>query len=168
MTVPWLLRSLIVLASCAACTPTADAWQVSRSRDEMRDGQRVSACLRSANTVRQDFPYNQGATYAILCLINLADGGYNASIRVNQGQIDCLFDGHLGIRVEESPSRQERCVGAKGHSPEIGFFDDDNVVHELAAAKNLIRIQVTLYNFGDAVFRFDVKGKRLPSELQPE
>jgi hypothetical protein len=72
----------------------------------------------------------------------------------------------MAVRPEDEPAKTLECTSAASGRTEFGFFDDeDEAFPVILSAKRQIRVQVPLYQFGLAVFRFNVGGLKLPREL---
>jgi hypothetical protein len=161
------LPFVFCLVFLVTATSHAHAWQVTREKDQMTDVSTVRACLKSSNSVIQAFPYSRGPTFAELCL-STKGNGKSAFIVVNQGQVQCnsFSSSVMTVRPDDEPAKTLECTSAASGRTEFGFFDDeDEAFPVIFSAKNLIRVQVPLYQFGLAVFRFNVEPPRLSRRL---
>lgn len=162
------LGSVTALFMALAAVPSASFadWKVRRGVDEMTGAKKVWACTRSTNVVQQQFPYGQGPTSATLCLYT--DGSTkNAYVRVTQGQVLCQGDEDtFAVRVDEEGAENVYCTESNSGRTDVGYFSDDEAAHlAITSTKNLLRVQLNLYNYGQALFRFRIAGKKLPAEF---
>ncbi len=130
---------------------------------------KVRACIGSTNSVKQGFPYGQGNTTARLCIYKDSDG-VESSLTINQGQLMCDLDSATFLlKIDDDEPNDMSCVGTSSHDSEMGYFSQgDSAVNSIIAAKKIIRIETTLYNYGNAVFRFPSLGKTLPKEFEAQ
>jgi hypothetical protein len=86
-------------------------------------------------------------------------------IVVNQGQIQCSLSS-VAVRSDDEPAKTLLCSSPASGRTEFGYFNIEEEALEIVfETKKQIRIQVTLFQYGQAVFRFPVSGLSLPTEF---
>lgn len=144
-----------------------EAWSVTRGKDEMDGASNVTACAIALNSVQQDFPYNRGRTKARLCLRKQGKE-IEVFIQISTGQLQCdLRNETLRLKIDENVAKEYECAGSQSNRSDIGFFENENrAFEEIVSAKELIRIELNIYNHGSVVYRFKAIGKKLPREFE--
>lgn len=154
---------LFLLGATHLVATPAHAWKVTREKGEMNDKPVVIACVESENSIQMMFE----TAKARLC-VRLINERIDAA--VVSPMTSCwvnIYDHYaMSIRADDQPAERFVCAGTDGGSTNVGFFSDNaRSLQLIRSAKRLLRVEVPLVSYGDAVFRFNVAGKKLPREL---
>lgn len=138
-------------------------WSYDRRRDEVRNGDVLTASISSENSANLEFPY-QGDNYLNLTIRKHPEYGLDVIIRVDKGQILCH-------------SYSEPCSGTMnidGRTERLTFFEsadnDSSVVFASYPAalikklknSNSVIIELPFFQNGNVQFKFKSKGLEWP------
>lgn len=134
-------------------------WKETEEIDEMTDTKNVWKTIRSLNGVMQDFPYNNGETYAKITVRYMKKYGNSVLITINQGQILCnpfSNNNYVTVRFDEQKPKKYSFNGAADGSTETVFLN--NSADFIANAKKAkdIKIEFSLFQGGNPLFKFHV------------
>lgn len=75
----------------------------------------------------------------------------------------CVFsDGSFLLKADDAEAWRNDCVGTKSHDSEMGYFSDGDLsVKTVLESKKIVRLETTLYNYGQALFRFASPSKQV-------
>lgn len=117
------------------------------------------ASVLSANTVAFDFPY-QGEQRGELVIRRHPRHGGNVALRIERGQLLCAayLECHVLVRFDNGPPSVFAAAPPSDQSTETIFIEDyARFVSKMRTATH-VRISPKVYQQGNVVFTFDVKG----------
>ena len=133
-------------------------WDKSEKVDPMTDKVTKFASIRSQDYINLRFPY-EGDTYMNMNVRQKA-GQTDVYLVIDRGQIQCNeYSGtdYVNIRFDdESPVEFRTAEAASGNS-EIVFIsgNKNKFINKCKKARN-IKVQIPIYNYGQALFTFHV------------
>lgn len=159
----------VLISFTATAVNSQESWSVTKGKNEMDGVPVVTACAIALNSVQQDFPYNKGRTRAKLCLQKQGKE-IGVFVRISAGQLQCdLRNETLRLKIDGNVAKEYECTGSQSNRTDIGFFEnEDKAFNEILSANELIRIELNIYNYGSAVYRFKPIGKKLPREFEKD
>ena len=135
-------------------------WVYDQKVDEMSGKKKKFANIHSSNYIQQDFPY-EGQTYLRITIRE--QGSTDVYFVIDRGQIQCSeYSGTNCIyaRFDEEQPVKFRTVEASSGNSELVFLSGNTkkFINKCKGAK-VIKIQIPLYKYGNAVFTFEPKEK---------
>jgi hypothetical protein len=143
-------------------------WSYTHTDDAMAKGTVHEASVKSSNTVEFRFPY-AGPQHGTLTLQTHPRYGKNVIFNIEKGQIPCpSYQGcKVLIRFDDSAPVHYAAVGPEDNSTETVFIRDyTQFLAKMQKAKT-VRISANIYQEGEPVFEFDVRGFD-PSQYKPK
>lgn len=146
-------------------TPNVEAtsWTYDRSRDEMRDGETVTACTISVDQVHLDFPYKNQNTR--LCIRKSPKWGLDAYVRLTEGgQYNCnSYDGcTVHVRFDAKSASAFTGGTASDGSNDILFFRNASRFVENAKTSKRLIVEAEFYQAGVQQMTFNSAGLEWP------
>ena len=139
--------------------PKLVGWEVSEKIDEMTDTKNVWKSIRSLNGIQQEFPYNDGQTYATITVRYMKKYGDDVLISINQGQIhgnSFSNSSYITVRFDtQSPKKYYFNEAADGSTEMVFLKNSKDFIENAKKAKD-IKIEIPLFMGGNPLFRFHV------------
>ena len=145
-------------------SPTSDSssfqktemnYTYSEKIDEMTDAKIKFASIRSENTIELNFPYGEcGLTY---CIRKNANGENDVYLIISSGQFTGnTYDGsnYITVRFDDLPPTKYTYSEAADGSFNVIFIDNTKDFISKAKKATKIKIEVTLFEEGNRLFRF--------------
>lgn len=155
---------LAVSGDPPAASPAVQApqpqWSYSRTRDEVRNGEVVTARIRSTNSTNLDFPY--GNVHLNITVRRHPEWGLDVIFAVDEGQILCRIRDCSGtINFDGDPERLSLNESADNDSSVVFAQYPDAVLRKLRDSRRVI-VELPFFRNGNRQFTFETTGLQWP------
>lgn len=161
------MKRFAALALLALAGAAQAQWKYESEKDAMTDKVERRATLASPTKVSLPFPYKGGTVGRLVVWPDVVMVGISRGQIIGEADIDVRFDDGPVTRFATRPSSSGSSTVAYVKFP--GFIpgpqhateiDRADFMARLASAKR-VRVQLSLYGFGEQVFEFAPAGLRL-------
>ncbi|MNK01906.1 hypothetical protein D3C87_197190 [compost metagenome] len=133
-----------------------EQWRYESEVDEMTSEKKEYAMINSKNQVELAFPH-AGGTYATITLRRIK-GNEEVVVTVNEGQIHTEYNNPVfQVRFDENKPEFFTVNEAADHSIDVRFISNARKFIDLIKKSKETKIEMTFYNNGTHVFKFDTK-----------
>jgi hypothetical protein len=135
-------------------------WTYSRTHDELRNGDVVTARIRSTNSTNLDFPY--GTVHLNITVRRHPEWGLDVIFAVDEGQILCRIRDCSGtISFDGAPERLSLNESADNESSVVFAQYPEAVLRKLRDSDRVI-VELPFFQNGNRQFTFDTRGLDWP------
>ena len=142
-------------AAAAKAEREKSYWRYNAYTDDATGKTAKQASLTSENTIDLEFPYS-GAQYGTLVLRKHPRYGYDAYLKIREGQILCnsYSNDTVLLRSNRSPATAFSCGSASDYSSDVVFIRNFSRVEQFVKGTRELFVTINLYGNGNQTFRF--------------